>query len=115
MSQWKAIYDCLKSAGIDVFSPSQHQGECISPYVVVKAGSVGPLSDYSSTVAYYDLLCYIPKNQYSTLEDYVCSVKEAMKQLYPAIKYDNFETESYYDESVKGHMVSIQYRNNRKL
>lgn len=115
MGQWKSIYSCLNNDGIDVYSPAQHQGDCISPYVVVKAKTVTKLSGYSSVQAYYDILCYVPKDKYSTLEDFVSSVKTSLARLYPAIIYDGFETESFYDESVKGHMVSIQYRNNRKL
>lgn len=115
MGQWKKIYKQLTADGIDVYAPAQHQGECITPYVVVKAKTVSGISGYSSVQAYYDLMCYIPKDQYSTLEDFVAEVKESMKKLFPEVVYDKFETESYYDESVKGHMVSIQYRNNRKL
>lgn len=115
MGQWKSIYTQLSEDGIDVYSPAQHQGECITPYTVVKVRTVSGIAEYSSVQAFYDLMCYVPKDQYSTLEDYVDRVKTSMKKLYPMIVYDKFETESYYDESVKGHMISIQYRNNKKL
>ena len=115
MSQWQNIYRCLKSSGIDVYSPGQHQGECTSPYVVVKDAGLNPLSNFSSTQALYDIMCYVPQDKFSTLEPYVEQVKQVMKKLYPAIIPVNFQTSSYLDDIVKGHMISIQYRNNRKL
>ena len=115
MSQWQNIYRCLKQAGIDVYSPGQHQGECIAPYTVVKDAGLNPLSSFSSSQALYDVMCYVPQAQFSTLEPYVEQVKQAMKGLYPAIVPMNFQTASFLDDTVKGHMISIQYRNNRKL
>lgn len=115
MSQWKNIYENLKNQGIEVYSPGQHQGECKFPYVVVKSSGLTPLSGFSSAQALYDLMCYVPENRYSILEDYVNQVKEAMKLLYPAIIPLNSETESFLDSTVKGHMISVQYENNRKL
>ena len=115
MSQWKNIYRHLKQAGIDVYSPGQHQGECIAPYTVVKDAGLNPLSSFSSSQALYDVMCYVPQAQFSTLEPYVEQVKQAMKGLYPAIVPMNFQTASFLDDTVKGHMISIQYRNNRKL
>ena len=32
----KQIYDLLKQNNFDVYFPSQHKGECISKYVVIK-------------------------------------------------------------------------------
>lgn len=115
MSQWQRIYTHLKQNGFDVYSPGQHKGECISPYVVVKDSGLNPLSSFSSTQALYDVMCYVPKEQFSTLEPYVDSVKACMKGLYPSIISTNFQTASYLDDTVKGHMISVQYRNNRKL
>jgi hypothetical protein len=114
MSQWQNIYKHLKLKGFDVYSPGQHQGECMKPYVVLKDAGVNPLSEFSSSQALYDVMCYVPKERFSTLEPYVEQVKEAMHGLYPAIIPMHFQTASFLDEDVKGHMISIQYRNNRK-
>lgn len=114
MSQWQNIYKHLKSKGIDVYSPGQHQGECISPYTVVKDDGLSPLSNFSSSQALYDVMCYVPQDRFSELEPYVEQVKKAMEGLYPAIIPMYFQTSSFLDDTVKGHMVSIQYRNNRK-
>ena len=34
-SRWEDIYNYLKSKGFKVYSPGQHEGECLSSYVVV--------------------------------------------------------------------------------
>ena len=115
MSQWKAIYKQLKADGIDVYSPGQHQGDCVSPYVVVKDAGVSPTLSFSSSQALYDVMCYVPQMKFSSLEPYVETVKESVKKLYPMIVPTNFQTASFLDDTVKGHMVSIQYRNNRKV
>ena len=109
------IYVHLSENGFDVFYPAQHQGECLSPYVVVKGDVNTQFREYSSTVQYYDLLCYVPKDKFSTLYPFVESVKTCMKGLSPMIKPAFYDTASYYDDEVKGHMVSIQYLNYRKM
>lgn len=115
MSQWKTIFRHLTDAGYDVYSPGQHEGECISPYVVVRDAGMNRLGNFSSTQNLYDILCYVPKDQFSTLEPFVEGVKETMKGLYPGIVPMDFQTASFLDDTVKGHMISVQYRNNRKI
>lgn len=114
-SRWGDIYNKLKEKGFDVYAPAQHEGECVAPYVVVKVGNLMQVGSFSSVQYFYDILCYIPKDEYSTLENYVEEVKKAMKELQPMIMPIHTQTGSYYDDGVKGHMISIQYRNNRKL
>lgn len=109
------IYMHLKREGFEVYFPGQHQGECISPYVVVKGATNMQFRQYSTVAQYYDLLCYVPKDRYSSLYPYVDSVKAAMKQLFPMIKPAHYGTDSFYDDEIKGHMVSVQYLNYRKL
>lgn len=114
MSQWKTIYTHLKTLGFSVYSPGQHQGECTEPYVVIKVADSTPKSTFTSHTVLYDFLCYVPRDKYSTLEDYVTSVKQALKSLYPTIIPTQYETASYYDDQVKGHMISLEYRNSVK-
>ena len=115
MGQWMTIYRQLKSDGIEVYSPGQHRGECLSPYTVVRDAGSNQLNGFSSIRTLYDILCYVPQDKFSMLEPYVERVKASMNKLYPAIIPTHFETPSFLDDTVKGHMVSIQYRNNRKL
>jgi hypothetical protein len=109
------IYSNLADNGIDVYSPAQHEGECTSPYVVVKDAGVTRYQQFSSVQALYDIMCYVPKNRFTELEKYVGRVKEIMKRLEPMIMPTHTELASFYDDTVNGHMVSIQYRNYRKI
>lgn len=115
MSRWKDIYRHLKSEGFDTYSPGQHQGECVSPYVVVKDMGTTRVAEYSSTKTLYDILCYVPGNQFSELEPFVGSLEASMKKMFPMIRPANYKTPSFYDDTVKGHMISVQYINYRKL
>lgn len=109
------IYSHLKYNGVEVYSPGQKQGECLSPYTVVKCSGTLQIPGFSSTRTLYDVMCYVPKDRYTQLEQYVAQVKAYMDQLQPMIMPMYFETPSFYDDSVKAHMISIQYRNNRKI
>ena len=114
-SRIQYIYLHLKEQGFEVYFPAQKVGECLSPYVVVKDATTSKYLEYSSTVTYYDIMCYIPKDHFSELEPFVESVKVAMKGLIPLIKPTYSQTQSYYDDSVKAHMISVQYKNYRKI
>ena len=114
-SRIQDIYLHLKEQGFEVYFPAQKVGECLSPYVVVKDATTSKYLEYSSTVTYYDLMCYTPKDHFSELEPFVESVKVAMKGLVPMIKPTYSQTQSYYDDSVKAHMISVQYKNYRKI
>jgi len=114
-NRWGDIYDVLTEDGFDVYEPAQHQGECTKRYVVVALDACSRISNYSSVSQRYDIMLYIPRGQYSQLEDFVAAVKQSMKKLEPMIIPMHSQTPPYYDDGVKGHMVSIQYRNSRKL
>ena len=111
----KQIYDLLKQNNFDVYFPSQHKGECISKYVVIKHdGAYQPLT-VSSERPIYTIMCYVPEQSYSELESFVLEVKRTMKDIFPLVMYAGNETPSYYDDSVKGHMISFQYYGARKI
>lgn len=113
-TRWEDIYTKLSEHGVAVYSPGQKTGECTSPYVVVKtAGRVGS-TEISSSQDLYDILCYVPKDAYSTLEAFVGEVENIMDELFPMIRPMHFRTASFYDDSVKGHMISTQFANWKK-
>lgn len=113
-SRWQDIYLHLKGNGLDVYSPGQHQGECTSPYVVVKDMGAIQYGDFSSNRHTYDVMCYVPKDAFSQLEPFVLKVKTAMMGLYPMIRPAHYETASFYDDTNKSHMISVQYINYRR-
>lgn len=114
MSLLKDAWDLLKDVGFNPFMPGQHKGECIEPYVVVKLSGVLPL-EVSSERPIYTFLVYVPENEYTKLETNVFAIKQELKKLYPRIMYAGNETESFYDEQIKAHMISFQYYGIRKL
>lgn len=114
MSLLKDAWNLLKDAGFNPFMPEQHKGECIEPYVVVKLSGVLPL-EVSSERPIYTFLVYVPEKEYTKLETNVFAIKQELKKLYPRIMYAGNETESFYDEQIKAHMISFQYYGIRKL
>ena len=111
---WKLIFQHLKNAGFSVYSPGQHQGDCTEPYVVVNIGSSLPFGTFTTVQTPYDILCYVPKTAFSTLEGYVSSVEKCLKQC-SFLRSLHYRTPAYYDDDVKGHMISTQFVNYRKM
>lgn len=114
-SRWADIYRHLKSEGFDVYSPNQKTGLCLTPYVVVKSREVIDTGVISSVQALYDILCYIPKDSFSKVEIFVAEVSRSMDKMFPLIRPVNTQTEPFYDGTVQGYMISIQYLNYRKM
>lgn len=112
---WKLIYKKLTEKGFEVYSPGQHTGDCLTKYVVVKTDGAAQFWQYSSNRCSYDIMCYVPRDHYSELAGFFVAVKEAMAELYPTLRPAHNETSDYYDEGIKGHMVSAQYYNYKKL
>lgn len=110
-TRWKDIFKALQSLGISVYSPGQHIGECLNSYTVVRDAGAQKLYGYSTVQQFYDILCYVPRDKFSELEVFVSEVEKAMKSLEPMIKPLYTKTQSFYDDTLKGHMVSIQYVN----
>ena len=108
-SRWMDIYTCLKKHGFDVYSPGQKEGECTEPYVVVKNDGGYDHVSISSFREQYAIQVYVPKKKYSLLEPMVTKVKEAMKDLYPMIKWYGQLQPSYYDDILKAHQQILEY------
>ena len=110
----KQMYDVLAEYE-DVFFPSQHKGNCISPYYVVKMDGATAETSISSERPLFSVLCYVPRNKYSYLEIMRDNAKKAMRTLFPMLMYVGNETSSIYDEDIDGHMISFQYQACRKI
>lgn len=115
VSRWQDIYLHLQTAGFDVYPPGIKTGECTSKYIVVKNDGSSRHIGISTDDDFYAVMCYVPKEAYSTLEPFVQQIKKQMKELEPMILPYGSQTPSYYDDSVKAHMISIQYKNYKKL
>lgn len=114
-TRYMDIYNHLVAKGFDVYAPAQHKGECVTPYIVVKGAGMNQAGNYSSNQHLYDILCYVPKDQYTYLEEYMEMMEDAMRELEPMIRPMHYQTAPYYDDSVKGHMASEQFCNYRRM
>ena len=114
-SRWQDIYRHLTKEGFDVYSPGQHSGDCTAPYVVVKDSGTPPYGNFSSAKSLYDILCYVPKDHFSQLEPFVDKLQTAMIKMYPVIRPAHYKTPSFYDDTVKGHMISVPYITYKKF
>lgn len=111
-SKWGDLFKHLEKKGFEVYPPAVKAGECKTPYVVIKLNGDGDIAGVSSTRDYYSIMVYVPKLQYSMLEPLVQKIKKAMKEIEPLFKLLNTQP-SFYDDSVKAHMVSIECYNNK--
>lgn len=111
----KDIYSHIEKEWGDCYFPGQHKGECLKEYVVVKDAGTNQFNNFSSTITYYDLMVYVPRDNYGAIRPAVERLKKVMKGLWPMIKPTYTETEPFYDEDIKGWMISIQYSNYRKI
>lgn len=114
-SRWQDIFLHLKKEGFDVYSPGTKVCECTEEYIVVKNDGSSKHPTVSSDNDLYAVMCYVPKESYSRLEPMVQEVKKAMKGLEPMILPYGSQTPSYYDDSYKAHMISIEYKNYKKI
>lgn len=114
-SIWQDIVVHLQADGFDVYSPGMKVGECVSPYIVVKNDGSTRHASFSTDVDFYAIMCYVPRTAYSTLEPLVQSVKKSMKGLEPVLRPYGIQSTSYYDDTFKAHMISIEYKNYKKI
>lgn len=114
-SRWADINDCLIKAGFEIHSPGTKVGECTSQYIVVKDDGSTKHLGVSTVDQLYAVMCYVPRMRYSDLEVMVRKVKAALRELEPMIVFNGNQTPSYYDDSVKAHMISIEYVNYRTM
>ena len=108
------IYLFLKSNKINVFFPGQHKGHCESPYVVVKQRNTDQVTNFSSNVTYFSLLCYVPDISYSKSQEFANEIENLMIGMQPEVMPVNSKDEPFHDEDVNAYMISIMYRNYSK-
>lgn len=111
----KDLFNHLDKEGFDVYFPGTKTGECTSSYIVVKSDTSSKHQTFSTNVDIYSVMIYVPKMQYSTLGDIVADVEKSMKKIEPLFRPNGNKTPSYYDDDTKSHMVSIEYKNYKKM
>lgn len=114
-NRWQDLYTHLKSKGFEVYSPGQHLGKCLSPYVVVKYDGTTQITNASSHWDLYAVMCYVPEGQYSELETLTTKVRAAVSELRPMfLKFYEQASMSAYDEAARAHYTTTEYRNAKK-
>lgn len=110
-NRWQDIFNHLKIKGWDIYPPGIHTGQCINRYVVVANYGTNKFGGFSTTRTEYDLMLYVPQNEYSKLENYFDDLKNDMKDLESIImiRPTYTETPPFFDDNVKGYMVSVSY------
>lgn len=114
-SRWQDLYKYLKDKGYEVYAPGQHEGECLSKYIVVKYDGESYVYERSSRRDLYNIMVYVPKDNYFELEGFVQSVKTDLKEIFPLfMQYDQQASTSAFDPACNGHFVSLEYANIKK-
>lgn len=108
---WKDIYRHLTTAGFEVYSLGQHEGECKNPYLVLRDNGV--TRSQSIETPEFEVLLYYPMGRYSGFSDYIRRVKGSMNELYPALKLADDEAPHYPDNDKRAYMTSLIYRGSR--
>lgn len=109
---WEMIFEELEKSGINAYPPATHIGECKEKYVVVKQDGSAQAGQLSSQFVYYQFLLYVPQNKYHKLSEYEKEVKKVLDaKLFPMLMPVGSSMPDYYDDEVKAHMRSFQYRN----
>ena len=110
MSVYEKTFDKLKEENFNVYPPNTHKGDCTENYIVLLDGGKSQAGSFSSQTALIDVLCYVPGKRYTDMEPFAFNVKRALAKLFPLIIPTGTETQPFYDDAVKGWMVSVEYR-----
>lgn len=112
-SRLEDIMDFLISQGYSVFAVGAHKGQVSSPYIVVKVTRANRYLQYSSVIQYYDILIY--GRTLTETNKLANEIDKKMEQLRPMIVCTYSRQEAFYDDDVKGYMISTEYRNLKKI
>lgn len=115
-SVWQIIMDILnKYSELPVYPPATHNGECIQPYIVVKRDGGARIPSYSSQYQYIRFMIYVPRNQYSKLDEYQKQLENLIQEkIFPLLLPTGQIESDYYDDNYNAHMRAILYRNVRR-
>lgn len=105
----KDIFDKLKEKGFEVYFPGQHIGDVKSKYIVVRQGVTAKVPGLSTMVRYYDIMIYVPEDNVPSILEFAEEVQKAILDLSPMIKFNNSMQAPYFDDTIKGYMLSMEY------
>ncbi|MCD3223787.1 hypothetical protein [Clostridium botulinum] len=106
---YKELRDLFFDNNIEAHAPYQKVDKCLREYVVIKDNGQAPTMDGNvngwSSIQFF---CYIPKDQYSKIEEFPEKIKELIKQI-ENIKYTGNETPVMFIDNVQAYLKVIEY------
>ncbi|WP_123053148.1 hypothetical protein [Clostridium sp. JN-1] len=113
---WERVFLCLKSKGVDIYSPGQHKGKCTNPYIVLKnTGTTGFEGSNQIGSQTLDVIIYCPSSNYSNTEPYTSQIQSFLSELKEYIRPTGNITPIVLDDSVNGYTQSIEYQTFQRL
>ncbi|MBV4417300.1 hypothetical protein [Clostridium tyrobutyricum] len=113
---WERVFLLLKTKGIDVYSPGQHEGKCTSPYVVLKnTGTMGFQGSNQIGSQTLDIIIYCPKTNYSSMEPYTTQVQDFLSELKDYIRPTGNIMPVVLDDTVSGYTQTVEYQTFQRL
>lgn len=104
------IIQTLKEADIaPVYALGAHKGVIDEGTIVVKPASATQFMNFSTTIQYFDILCY--GRTISETVDVFEKVKQAMKSLEMTVMPTFLTSTPFYESNVKGWQIVSTYRN----
>lgn len=113
-SVWKKIYLHLAKLGCEVYSPGQKRDKCEKSYVVIRENGTNAMVGNVAGYKLFDIIIYHPIDNYSTMEPYVESVKNALKDI-SELRPTGNETPPIIDDEVKAYTTSVLYQQFKQL
>lgn len=112
-SVWQIVADILMKYGsLKVYPPAVHKGVVEEPYIVLKEDGAAVVPGYSSMYRYFRIMIYVPRNQYSLLDQYETELKEILREkIFPLLLPTGSQESDYYDDNYNGYMRALLYRN----
>lgn len=112
-SVWQIVADILTKYGsLPVFPPATHNGEVTTPYIVLKEDGSAVVPSYSSMYRYFRIMIYVPRNEYSKLDEYEAEVRRILQDnVFPLLLPSGSSESDYYDDNYNGHLRALLYRN----
>lgn len=112
-SVWQIVADILMKYGsLKVYPPAVHKGIVEEPYIVLKEDGAAVVPGYSSMYRYFRIMIYVPRDQYSLLDQYEADLKEILREkIFPLLLPTGSQESDYYDDNYNGYMRALLYRN----
>ncbi|WP_039242658.1 hypothetical protein [Clostridium botulinum] len=113
---WQKIYLHLKKLGYEVYSPGQKRDKCSEGYIVIKENGEYGQVGAGNKIGYrlFDFIIYYPIGNYSNMEFYIESIKQALEEI-KEIRATGNSTPVFPDDKIDAYTVSIEYQALRRL